>query len=249
MGINQAKIGEVDLLDTVNVGEVMSPPLSIREWTSVKDALDILERHRSHGAAVMDKGDSLVGIVSVTDLAKAVSTADPVTAVMTPRPATVTPTSPVSAALERMAVLGVGRLPVVDQSQPDSLVGMFRREDAVRAYHQALGASTGSEMHRRTLRQRVDPGAQYYHFRIPAGSIADGRAVRDVSWAEGSTLVSVRRGTEVMVPTGGTLLHAGDVVTAFGTAGSKTRVIERLDASTDDQTAEIQVEGLVIRDI
>lgn len=249
MGINQAKIGEVDLLDTVSVGEVMSPPLSIRAWTSVKDALGILERHRSHGAAVVDTEDGLLGIVSITDLTKAASTADPISTVMTPRPATVTTSSPVSAALERMAVLGVGRLPVVDQSQPDLLVGMFRREDAVRAYHQALGASTESEMHRRTLRQRVDPGAQYYKFRIPAGSIADGKAIRDVSWAEGSTLVSVRRGTDVMVPTGGTMLAAGDVVTAFGTAGSQARVIERLDASTDDYTAEIQIEGIVIRDL
>ncbi len=248
MGIHLAKTGEIDLLDTVRVGEVMSAPLSVTEWTSVRDAQEVLERHRSHGAAVLDRGEALIGIVTVSDLARASSAQDAVGTAMTPRPATATPGMPVSAALERMAVLGVGRLPVVDEASPDRLIGVFRREDAVRAYHQALGASTESELHRRTLRQRVDPGATYYDFEVPAESIADGRVVRDVNWPEGSTLVSVRRGTEVMVPTGNTLLVAGDVVTAFGTAGSRARIVERLATSAADHTAEIVVEGIVLRD-
>ena len=60
-----------------------------------------------------------------------------------------------------------------------------------------------------------------------------------MAWPEGSTLVSVRRGTEVLVPSGTTILRADDVITAFGTPGSQRRVIERLDASSDDVTAEI----------
>ncbi len=41
------------------------------------------------------------------------------------------------------------------------------------------------------------------------------------------------------MPTGTTVLRADDVITAFGTPGSRQRVIERLDASSDDATAEI----------
>jgi CIC family chloride channel protein len=239
MGIHLARTGEVDLLDTVSVGEVSSRALTVKEWTSIGDAGRILDRHRSHGAAVVDRAQRLTGIVTITDLARGGSPADAVTTVMTPRPSTITPSMPVSAALERMAVLGVGRIPVVDDADPSRLIGMFRREDAVQAYHQALGASTGQELQREQLRQRTDPGAHYYEFRIPQRSIADGKALRDVAWPEGSTLVSVRRGTEVLVPSGTTILRADDVITAFGTPGSQRRVIERLDASSDDATAEI----------
>lgn len=246
MGVRLAKTGEVDLLDTVKVGEVMSSPLSVTEWTSVLKAQELLERYRSHGAAVVDRDGLLTGIVTVTDLTRAGSPSDAVSTAMTRRPATVTTTMPVSAALERMAVLGIGRLPVVVEDRPDHLMGMFRREDAVRAYHQALGASTDSELHRRTLRERVDPGAHYYEFQVPVDSMADGRTVREINWPEGSTLVSVRRGTEVMVPTGNTQILAGDLITAFGTSGSQTRVIERLNASAGERTAEIAIEGIAI---
>jgi len=163
---------------------------------------------------------------------------------MTPRPVTVVPSTPVSRALERMAALGVGRLPVVDEDDPQKLVGMFRREDAVRAYHEALTANTDIEMHRASLARRTDPGAGYYDFRIPAGSMADGRAIREVAWPEGSTLVSVRREREVLVPTGDTQLRPGDVITAFGTSTSKNRMIERLNAGADHPTAEVMLDEI-----
>jgi Trk K+ transport system NAD-binding subunit len=70
-------------------------------------------------------------------------------------------------------------------------------------------------------------------------SIADGRKVRDVSWPEESTLVSVRRGRQVLVPDGDTTLIAGDVITAFGTESSRQRMIDRLNAGADEPTAEI----------
>ena len=147
-----------------------------------------------------------------------------------------------------MAALGVGRLPVVDEERPDELVGMFRREDAVRAYHEALTASTDIEMHRISMAQRTDPGAGYYDFRIPAGSMADGRAIKEIAWPEGSTLVSVRRERDVLVPTGDTVMRPGDVVTAFGTATSKNRMIERLNAGADEPTAEVFLEEIEAED-
>jgi K+/H+ antiporter YhaU regulatory subunit KhtT len=149
--------------------------------------------------------------------------------------------TPVSQALVRLAVLGVGRLPVVSEDSSGRLVGFFRREDAVRAYHQALGSETDHALERDRLRQRVDPQASYYDFRVPPGSIADGKAVRDMRWPEGSTLVAVRRGTEVLVPGGSTVLVANDVVTAFGTEASRARMIERLNAGADEPTAEILI--------
>ena len=79
----------------------------------------------------------------------------------------------------------------------------------------------------------------------PPGSVADGQPLREVHWPEGCTLVSVRRGRTVMVPTGDTTLIAGDVITAFGTTGGRSRVIERLNATADVPTAEIMLDEIL----
>ena len=138
-----------------------------------------------------------------------------------------------------MASLAVGRLPVVDEDGSGRFEGLFRREEAVRAYHQALAGRTDRELVRRRLDERTDPGAGYYDFRVPSGSIADGKLVREISWPDGSTLVSVRRLREVLVPTGATRLLSGDVVTAFGTPSSRSEMINRLDAGLEEPTAEV----------
>lgn len=242
-GILLRRSGDVDLLDTVTVGDVMVPaPFVATPAQSLADVEALLHAHRSHGVPVVDKG-ALVGIVTISDLGRTLERLEDATVaeVMTRRPVSVTPATAVSRALERMAALGVGRLPVVDEDDPTSLVGMFRREEAVRAYHEALGTTTDTELTRLRLAQRTDPGAGYYQFRVPPGSIADGRRVRDVAWPEGTTLVSVRRHREVMVPSGDTVLLSGDVVTAFGTPGSHQRVIDRLNAGAEEPTAEIEL--------
>lgn len=246
-GITIRRTGDVDLLDTVDVGTVMTTrPVSAQPGDLLATVADDLHRRRSHGAPVVEDGH-LVGIVTMSDITRSERPLDTtaVEEVMTPRPVTVTPITPVSAALERMAALGVGRLPVVDVDSPSKLVGMFGREQAVRAYHEGLGASTDRQLHRARLAQRTEPGAGYYDFRIPLGSIADGRQVREVTWPEGSTLVSIRRDRRVLVPTGDTRLLPGDVITAFGTESSKRGMIERLNAGADEPTAEIPLEELV----
>ena len=243
MGISVRQTGEVDVLDTIDVGAVMTdPPVVAAPADLLVDVEARLNEHHSHGAPVVD-GDRLVGLITMSDIVRFGSevVGGRVEDAMTSRPATVTPSTPVSRALERMAALGVGRLPVVAEDEPFRLEGLFRREDAVRAYHEALTTATDVELHRARLAQRTDPGAGYYDFRVPPGSIADGKSLREVSWPEESTLVSVRRGREVIVPGGDTVLIRGDVVTAFGTATSKSKMIERLNAGAMEATAEISL--------
>jgi CIC family chloride channel protein len=240
-GITLTRSGEVDILDTVSVGSIMARPAFVAEPQMTLDETSrLLDSHRSHGVPVVDD-DELVGIVTVTDLSRASLPEEVarVKDVMTPRPVTVEPNTPVSRALERMAALGVGRLPVVSSDDPRRLVGVFRREEAVKAYHEALSSTTDHHLHRLRLAQRTQPDAGYFDFRVPLGSIADGRRIRDVSWPEGSTLVSIRRNREVLVPAGDVELLAGDVVTAFGTPSSRQRMIDRLNAGADEPTAEI----------
>lgn len=239
-GIRLSRSGEIDILDTVTVGSVMAKPAFVAgPDMTVAEVEEMLHIHRSHGVPVVEDGE-LIGMVTISDLGRASDRgASRIGGVMTPRPVSVDPETPVSRALERMAGLGVGRLPVVAPHDPTRLVGIFRREEAVRAYNEALTSATDHHLHRLRLAQRTQPDAGYYDFRVPLGSVADGRTVRDISWPEGSTLVSVRRDREVLVPSGDTELLAGDVVTAFGTSASRQRMIDRLNAGADEPTAEI----------
>jgi CIC family chloride channel protein len=241
-GVRLVRSSEVDVLDTVQVGDVMTlNPLTVPEGMTAHEARETLDRGRRHGAAVLDENERLVGIVGITDVLRAEGRpgSTRVAEVMTRRPVTVSPGTPVSVALERMAALGVGRLPVVAENDVSQLVGMFRREDAVRAYHQALSEKTDHEMARDRLRRRTHPGAEFFDFRIPPGSMADGKYLREVTWPEGCTIVSVRRDRVVYVPTGNTRIVRDDVVTAFATASARRAVIDRLNATGDEPTAEI----------
>jgi len=245
-GITIAPHGEGDLLDTVSVVDVMHQPhATASPGQPLSEAQHQMSRYRYNGLVVLEDG-KVVGVLTVADVIRAGGPSEGVlvSQAMTARPVTVTPNTPVSRALERLASLGIGRLPVVAEDGSGRFVGLFRREEAVRAYHRALGNRTDRELVRRRLDQRTDPGAGYYDFRVPPGSIADGKSVREVAWPEGSTLVSVRRDREVIVPTGATHLVAGDVITAFGTTSSRSEMIERLNAGADEPTAEVSLEEI-----
>ena len=172
----------------------------------------------------------LVGIITITDIIRSGGPSDGVSAgdAMTPHPVTATPSTPVSVVLTRMASLGVGRVPVVAEDDPGRLVGLFRREDAVRAYHLALGQEIDHEVGREQLRSKVDPGAAFFTVDVSAGSLAAGRQLAELPIPGGVTVVSVRRGLEVMVPEGRTRLQADDVMTVFAPHELREVFIERI---------------------
>jgi len=228
-GIRLVSSSEVDVLDAVKVGDVMSWQDPLAPHMTLAEAREILELHGHHGAAVLDQR-KLVGILSMSDILR-VETGT-VADAMTARPVTVTGGFPVSEALERMAALGVSRLPVVSEDDPTRLVGMFRRGDVVKAYHIGLGAATGVQMARDRLRRKTEPGVSFFEVQVPQRLSRS--LLKDVNWPQDCTLVSVRRRTVVYVPRGSTRLEAGDVVTVFGTAEAKKQLVELLAHEQSD---------------
>ena len=242
-GIHLLKREDIDLLDTITVGEVMKWPGTVLAPTmSTLEADTVLASERHHGMPVCE-GDRLAGVLTVSDIARAGGPRHDTTvdSVMTGRPITVVPSMPVSAALARMAALGFGRLPVVSEDDPTRLVGMFRRESVVRAYHHALGATTGRHLYRDRIRQRTQPDAAFYEVPIPHASPINGKRVRDIHWPAAATLVSIRRDARVIIPHGNTVLERNDVITAFGTGDSRVELSfvvqgQSLDQVEDDAT-------------
>jgi CIC family chloride channel protein len=231
-GIHLLRREDIDLLDTVSVGEVMKWPGTLLPTTMTADVVDdILEESHHHGLPVVDDSGHLVGILTVSDVARRGGPSPDLTVedIMTRNPITVVPSMPVSAALARMAALGVGRLPVVSDDDPTEFVGMFRRESVVRAYHHALGSTTDRHLYRERARVRTQPGAAFFDMPVMPDSYAHGKRVKELTWPEDATLVSIRRGTRVIIPHGDTIIERGDTITAFGSGDSRVELAYLLE--------------------
>jgi CIC family chloride channel protein len=238
-GVHLPRTEDIDLLDTVTVGEVMNwPGTTLEPAMTTRQAEEVLDESHHHGVPVAT-GDRLVGVLTLSDIARSGGPSDESTVgeVMTAKPITVFPSMPVSAALARMAALDIGRLPVVADDDPLRFVGMFRRASVVRAYHHALGGSTARSLYRERHRVRSQPGATFFEIPVPLRSAAHGKHVRELIWPQDAILVSIRRNDRVIVPHGDTRLETGDSVTVFGTADARIEVAAAFEAAHNEEGA------------
>ena len=231
MGIHAAPSDHVDILTSVTIRDLeLQPPIVVAPTDTLTVVEGVLRRNRLNGVAVVDENDRLVGVVSESDIGRLGGASDQLSAAdaMTRNPRTVSADVPVSEALERMAVLGVGRLPVVDRNHPDRIEAMFRREDAIAAYHLALGTRARSNHRRPLIAGQSSGSTAYLDFEVPPGSVADHRKIREVPWPEGCIVVSVHRGKDLLVASGDLELRSGDALTVFGDQSARRRLRERL---------------------
>jgi CIC family chloride channel protein len=237
MGIHAAPSDYVDILASVMIRDLeLQPPIVVAPTDTLTVVEGVLRRNRLNGVAVVDEDDRLVGVVSESDIGRLGGASDQHSAAdaMTRNPRTVSADVPVSEALERMAVLGIGRLPVVDRNHPDRIEAMFRREDAIAAYHLALGTKARSNYRRPLIAGRSSGSTAYLDFEVPPGSVADHRKIREVPWPEGCIVVSVHRGKDLLVASGDLELRSGDALTVFGDQSARRRLRERLSPEAHD---------------
>jgi chloride channel protein, CIC family len=209
---------ELDVLQTVTVGEVMTTEHRlIPQDMPVETLRTRFTPSGTHGFAVVDERGRLVGVVTATDLERPGRTAREI---CTTRVLTVTPDDPLFRAVRRMASLDVGRIPVIDGVSRE-VVGILRRADIVRGYQRGISRSLGVQQRASTGRLRDLAGVGFIEVVVDAGSPLAGAAVRDITWPERSVLTSIRRHGEVVVPTGSTEIQPNDelvVLTADGDA-------------------------------
>ncbi|MFB6346108.1 MAG: CBS domain-containing protein, partial [bacterium] len=118
--------------------DIMSTPVhSIRPDLDVEEAQRIMLRLDHRGLPITDENNELVGIITRTDVSKAVKhdlTHAPVKGFMTPDVVTVDPDT----SLERLQMIlsneQIGRLPVLENNQ---LIGIVTRTDIIRTLHQS----------------------------------------------------------------------------------------------------------------
>ncbi len=221
-GITYGELQDVDVMQTVTVGEVMTRDHPVLRATDDLDRVRrLFDRTRSHGFAVVSGDLELVGVVTRTDLDSLTAGDTPsfsrptagLTAadLCTTNPVVVHPDDPVYTAVHRMAALDVGRIPVIERGS-NRLVGLMRRNDVVRAYRRGLNRHLGEQQRLETRQLRDLAGIDLIELFVHPEATAAGRPVRDIGWPVRTILTTIRRGGEVVMPTGDTVLEAGDEV-------------------------------------
>ena len=137
------------------------------------------------------------------------------------------PDDTIGAALRRMSVRDIGRMPVISRDNPKLLVGLLRRSDAIRTYDIALKRHTLLRHRAHQARLGTFSGVDVHEIVIQSGAECDGAAVRDVDWPRDCVIASVRRGSSLFIPRGETTLSAGDVL-VFVAEGEARKSVEVL---------------------
>lgn len=235
-GVTLDRPEDVDVLQLVAVREVMTdvdaPDAAFRADLPIAALRERFTEHSLHGAVIVDADGALVGVLARSDLDRDAARRPDATAgdVATRRPATAVPDEPVFRAVQRMANLDIGRLPVVEPAT-GRVVGVFRRADVVRAYDRGIERTVADRLTRDAGRLRDVTGLEAVRLVVAAGSGVDGAEVRAVRWPERTILTGVQRGSTAIVPAGGTALAADDVVVALTGDPDGLRDLLRLPAT------------------
>ncbi|GAP64718.1 chloride channel protein, CIC family [Ardenticatena maritima] len=215
---------DVDVLQAVTVGEVMSRDFgAVSTNTTLTELSDFFARTHRHGALVLDDKGKLWGLVTVSDLDRAVEEGLPrsthVTEIGTPRARLVVafPDETLAEVLTRMGIRGYGRLPVVAREDPTHVLGVIRREEVIRAYNMALARRAELQHRAKRAQLRNIDGTEFVDITLNEGDAAVGKRLVEIAplLPQDSIIISVRRDGRMLIPHGQTVFQAGDSITAF----------------------------------
>lgn len=224
-GIHLSRGRDVDIMHSVKVNEVMTHDFdAVTRETTLEELSDIFARTRHHGLMVLDGQGKLWGIVTLTDLDRAVtakmSASTPVARFATtwPHLTIAYPDETMGDALARMGTRDLGRLPVVSRDDPYLPLGVVRRQAIGNAYRLALARRTERQQQMEEAQRRSrELGTEFIDIVLVEGDSVIGQSVAQVApeLPTDCVLVSIRRGDEVIIPHGDTVFEVGDIISAF----------------------------------
>jgi CIC family chloride channel protein len=221
-GVRLALGRDIDVMQGVFVREAMTRLSDLDVVHSSMDIEELAQRFddtRHHGFPVLDDDGGLFGVVTLRDLEEALHRGEvdklKVGDIATTSPVVAYPDEPLWAALKRLGVRDLGRLPVVDRDDPRRLVGVLRRRDVIRAYNLGIMRRLDAQQRAERLRLGKLGGTQFVEMNIDAESPVVGRKLLEMDLPQDCTVVSLQRGRKVIIPHGDTVLAEGDKVIAF----------------------------------
>jgi CIC family chloride channel protein len=247
-GIRLQRGRDVDIMQSVLISEVMTTDMAtVSTDIKLKELSTIFNRSRHHGLAILDERGKLWGLVTVSDLERAISAGTPLSTTTVADIATrhkhlqkAYPDENIGDALNRMSRRGFGRLPVVSRGDDLHLVGMIQRRDVVEAYKLAL--TKRSEIQQRTQRMQMRniDGTEFVDLNISPASNANGKTIGELAQQlpHDCILISIRRDGQVLIPHGENKLQANDQLTAF----IQSKDVEQLYACFQTPKEEVVAE-------
>jgi CIC family chloride channel protein len=212
---------DVDLMEGVTVAEAMSEKYeTVSPEMPLAALVEAFDRTHHHGFPVVDADRVLVGIVTLTDLTRAMyqggvddrTVGDIATS---ERLLVAYPDETLATAVLRMGVRGVGRLPVVTRQAPSKYLGMLRRENIIRAYNRAITHRTNITHRLKSIKKHGVPDINVMEIVITAEMTCAERRLGDFAGQlpPDSIVASIQRSNRVLIPRGDTILQVGDHLT------------------------------------
>ncbi len=229
-GVRIERGRDVEVLDRLTVAEVMQTDApTLRETDTLETATAVLEKLHSHGLPVVNAAGDLVGILTLQDIAVAQANGGGATVgeVCTRDVTVAYPDESIGEALRRMSVRDIGRLPVVARDNPRRLLGVLRRSHVIRAYDVALTKRAAQRHQAQQLRLGSMSGLDVVELPVKAEAPCAGQRVSQVQWPRDCVIASIRRGHQMLIPHGDTVLHSGDVLVVVA-EGEALEALRRL---------------------
>ncbi len=233
-GIRLQRGRDVDIMQSVLVSEVMSTEMvTVSADTTLTELSATFNHSRHHGVAILDDYGKLWGLVTVSDLERAINAGKPLSTTTVGEIATqyknlqkAFPDENIGEALNRLSRRGFGRLPVVSREDDRKLIGMIQRRDIVEAYKLALTKRAEIQQRTQRLQMRNIDGTEFVDINIHENSKANGKTIGSLAETlpHDCILISIRRDGKVLIPHGETKLQANDQLTAF----IQSKDVERL---------------------
>jgi CIC family chloride channel protein len=221
---------EAGVLDLLLVTDAMSPEYeTVSPGLTLADMAEVAREGKVRSWLVVSENEDLLGIVTETDLERAIVAGSEegatVGQIMTTALTTCTPGESLRTAFRRFADRAVYQIPVVEEDDPRALAGVLRRNELLWAFkelsdeHQRLLERTGTEVTPRhgesvQMEVQVQEGQEDLCF----------RRVREIRLPPGTLIVLLRRGERAVVPKGDTRVEPGDVLVLLTTRDQEDAV-------------------------
>ncbi len=224
-GVRLQRGRDVDVMQGVLISEVMTHELStVAKDINLKELSAIFNRSRRHGLAILDEYGKLWGMVTVSDLERAINDGKSLSKTAVEKIATqhnnllkAYPDENIGDALDRMSRRGFGRLPVVSREDDRHLVGLIQRRDIVEAYKLAIAKRSEIQQRTQRLQTRNIDGTEFVDLNVTATSNVNGKTISELAeqLPHDCILISIRRDGKVLIPHGENKLQTDDQLTAF----------------------------------
>jgi len=220
-GIHLERGHDIDIMHGVTVGEAMSNDIDgIPLNLPLNQLADKFARTHNHGFPVVDKLGDLAGVVGIRDLEKALAEGPldgrTVADIATTDNLIVSfPDEPMWKALCAMGPRDVSQLPVLKEKGSLHVIGLLRRRHIIQAYNHAIAKKAHDQHRAEVLRVSKLDDANFSNVTLAPGSVSAGRLISELELPEGSLIVSVRRGNQLIIPHGYTRLRDKDQLTIF----------------------------------